>query len=264
MFIRGSIEWIRLRAGPTRSTLVNLALFSPDEIFRPLPRSDRRATHVLDVLHATVGTQFDAGLVNGPRGKATVQSIDAETISLTFDWTTPLPAVDPITLLIGLSRPQTARDILRDATTLGVSAIHFVATEKTEPSYAQSTLWRDKEWQRHVLAGAEQAFSTQIPTVTADLSLPATLATLPPGILRLALDNYEATAPLAGYAGGRDTSPTTPVALAFGPERGWSPRDREQLKAAGFALVHLGARVFRLETAVIAALTLVKSTRGTL
>ncbi|MDP2137258.1 MAG: RsmE family RNA methyltransferase [Candidatus Didemnitutus sp.] len=242
---------------------MNLALFSPDEISHPLPRSDRRARHVLDVLHGTVGTQFDVGLVNGPRGKATVQSIDAEAISLAFEWTVPPPAADPITLLIGLSRPQTARDILREATTLGVSAIHFVATEKTEPGYAHSTLWRDGEWQRHVLAGAEQAFSTQVPTVTADSKLAAALTTLPPEVLRLALDNYEATAPLAGYAGWRDASPATPVVLAFGPERGWSPRDRQELKTADFPFVHLGSRVYRLETAVIAALTLVKSARGT-
>ena len=41
-------------------------------------------------------------------------------------------------------------------------------------------------------------------------------------------------------------------------------RDRAALRAAGFTLVHLGPRVLRLETAVIAALTLAKSARGTL
>ncbi|WP_415911029.1 16S rRNA (uracil(1498)-N(3))-methyltransferase [Oleiharenicola sp. Vm1] len=55
-----------------------------------------------------------------------------------------------------------------------------------------------------------------------------------------------------------------PLVLALGPERGWGPRDRAQLRATGFAFAHLGARVLRLETAVIAALALAKSARGTL
>jgi RsmE family RNA methyltransferase len=55
-----------------------------------------------------------------------------------------------------------------------------------------------------------------------------------------------------------------PLVLALGPERGWGPRDREQLRAAGFSLAHLGSRVLRLETAVVAALTLAKAARHTL
>jgi RsmE family RNA methyltransferase len=52
------------------------------------------------------------------------------------------------------------------------------------------------------------------------------------------------------------------VALAFGPERGWSGAERAALRDAGFALVHLGPRVLRLETAVIAAMALLKGKRG--
>lgn len=214
-----------------------------------------------DVLRRGVGDTFDAGLVDGPRGTATLAALVDDALVLTFAWGPPPPPPDPLTLLLGLPRPQTARDILRDATTLGVAALHFVATEKSEPSYAQSTLWRDGEWRRHLLAGAAQAFATQIPAVTAGEPLATALAALPVGATRLALDNYEATAAL------RDALPVgaaTPLVLALGPERGWGARDRAAVRAAGFTLVHLGARVLRLETAVVAALTLAKSTRGTL
>ena len=43
--------------------------------------------------------------------------------------------------------------------------------------------------------------------------------------------------------------------IAVGPEGGWSPRDREQLIAAGFEGARLGPRVLRTETAGIAAIT---------
>lgn len=251
----------RPRSGYYPVTKVNLVLLHPPEIGRPIPRADRRVQHVLTVLRRAPGEEFDAGLVNGPRGKARLATLDATSATFTFTATHPAEPADALTLLVGLCRPQTARDILRDATTLGVAALHFVATERSEASYAASSLWRDDEWRRHVEAGAEQAFSTQLPEVTAGRPLADLLAALPPTPRTLlALDNYEATAALAACPAPR----TQPLVLALGPERGWGPRDRADLRAAGFTLAHLGSRVLRLETAVIAALTLAKSTRGSL
>ena len=241
---------------------MNLILFEPAEIAAPLPRRDPRAVHILDVLRRRAGDTFDCGLVDGPRGKATLAAVGAETLTLAFAWGEAPPPPAPVTLVIGLPRPQTARDILRDATALGVAALHFVATEKSESSYAQSTLWTSGEWRRYLLDGAQQAFDTRLPAVTHGRPLNETLATLPPAdtTAGLALDNYEAPAALStcnllGYKS---------AVLAIGSERGWSARDREELRAHGFALVHLGTRVLRTETACIAALTLVRAKLGLL
>jgi 16S rRNA (uracil1498-N3)-methyltransferase len=239
---------------------VNLLLFSADEIDHPLPRRDPRAAHLLDVLRRRPGDTFDAGLINGPRGRGTLIAAGADDLTLAFAWGEPPPPPDPITLVVGLPRPQTARDILRDATTLGVAALQFVVCEKTEPSYAHSTLWSQGEWRRHVLAGAAQAFDTRVPEVAHGATLAEAVARLPAAARRLALDNYEASAPLAR------SLPTDrgALVLALGPERGWSAGDRALLRANGFTLVGLGARVLRTETAVVAALTLVKAARGSL
>ena len=234
---------------------VNLILFEPHELGAPLPHSDRRARHLLDVLRCNVGATFDAGVVNGARGKATLTHIGADALSLSFVATEPPPPAEPITLVVGLPRPQTARDVLRDATTLGVGAIHFVRTDKAERSYAQSTLWSSGEWRRHLIAGAEQAFATRLPEITHDRPLAAVLPTLHHDGRRLALDNYEGS----GVLGEFSLAPHSPVVLALGAERGWSAAERELLRGHGFAFVHLGARVLRTETAVIAALTLVRA-----
>ncbi|MBL9209880.1 MAG: 16S rRNA (uracil(1498)-N(3))-methyltransferase [Opitutaceae bacterium] len=237
---------------------MNLILFEPAELARPLPRTDPRARHILEVLRRQSGGTFDAGQVNGPRGKATLGAIDPAGLHLTFAWGPPPAPPDPITLLVGLPRPQTARDILRDATTLGVSALHFVRTEKTEASYAQSTLWTSGEWRRHLWTGAEQAFDTRIPEVTSGRRLADVLATLPAASARLALDHYESPSPLSGYTGAA----ATPHVLALGGERGWSGPDRDALRQGGFQLVHLGPRILRTETAVVAALTLLRARLG--
>jgi len=239
---------------------VNLLLFDAAETLQPLARHDPRAAHLLDVLRRQPGDEFDAGLINGPRGRGTLVAVNATDVTLAFAWGEPPPPADPITLVVGLPRPQTARDILRDATTLGVAALHFVACEKSDPGYARSTLWSTGEWRRHVLAGAEQAFDTRVPGVFHGGTLAGTLAQLPDSAARLALDNYEAEIPLSKC----ELTAESAVVLALGPERGWSAADRAQLRANGFRLAGLGPRVLRTETAVIAALVLVKATRGSL
>ena len=238
---------------------MNLLLFEPAEIDRPLPRTDARAQHLLEILHRREGDSFDAGLVDGPRGKGTLVALAADALTLRFEWGNPPPPLAPITLILGLPRPQTARKILHDATTLGVTALHFVTAEKGEPGYAQSPLWHTGEWRRHLLAGAAQAFCTRIPSLAYGKPLADTLAALPAGGTRLALDNYEATASLGDAVTGDSTAPE--IVLALGPERGWSARDRDALRSAGFTLVHLGQRVLRLETAVVAATAIVKAQR---
>jgi RsmE family RNA methyltransferase len=160
--------------------------------------------------------------------------------------------------LIGLPRPQTARDILRDATTLGVTAMHFVRTDRGEASYGQSSLWHSGEWESCLVTGAAQAFCTHLPEVTHGRDLAAVISGLGMGSSRLALDNYEASAPLADIP----LAGTGSVMLAIGPERGWSEAERTLLREQKFTLVHLGARVLRAETACTAAIAIIKAKCG--
>jgi 16S rRNA (uracil1498-N3)-methyltransferase len=240
---------------------VNLVLFTSAELDRPLPRGDRRAVHLLRVLRRRAGDTFDAGLVNGPRGTGTLAAIGPDTLTLSFAWGAEPPPLDPLALIIGLPRPQTARDILRDATSLGVTALHFVVTDKGELSYARSLLWTSDEWRRHLVTGAEQAFDTRLPEVTHGCSLMEILGLLPGGAVRIALDNYEASTPLSQCEVAADPGSVPAVVLAVGPERGWSAAERALLRGAGFVLAHLGSRVLRTETAVTAAVALLKAKR---
>ena len=198
------------------------------------------------------GDLFDAGIINGRRGKAAVTRVGPDSVAFRFEPGNDPPPADPIHLLVALPRPQTARKILNEATTLGVASIRFFASEKGEPGYAASSLWSTREWRRHLVDGASQAFDTRLPEVLHAAGLADSLEVLPAGA-RIALDNYEAPGRMAPSAG------TRPITLAFGPERGWSASERDQLRNCGFALVHLGARVLRTETAVAAALSIAKA-----
>lgn len=238
---------------------MNLVLFSEAECDRPLPAGDPRARHICEVLGRQPGESFDCGRINGPRGRARVEALGDDAIRLSFTWEPELPpALAPITLLVGLPRPQTARKILAEATTLGIARLVFFQSERGERSYAESTLWTSGEVERLLIAGAGQAFCTRLPAVEHASALEPALArcghTHP---TRLALDNYEATTALGDAA-----LSGAPAALAVGSERGWSAAERETLRRSGYILAHLGARVLRTETACSAGLAVLKTRLG--
>ena len=235
---------------------VNIILFESFEASGLLPRSDPRARHILEVLRREVGDTFDAGVIDGPRGKGTLLSIEPEALTIEFSWGEPPPPLNSLTVAVGLPRPQTCRKILQEATALGASTLHFVLTEQGEASYAQSSLWTSGEWRSHLIAGAQQAFNTRLPQVSFGRTLSDVIATVPREACRIALDNYEAPRRF----GGIDV--VSPPVIALGPERGWSARERQLLREHDFSFVHLGTRVLRTETACVAAISLARAKLG--
>ncbi len=230
---------------------MNIVLFETDEIGKPFSRTDERIKHVLEVLGRSVGENFDAGEINGRSGKAIFSKVGDEFVELEFDLNRAEPPLSPIDLIVGLSRPQTNRKILQEATAIGVRSLCFVLTERGEPSYASSKLWTTGEWRRHLVAGAAQAFSTRIPKVSYGASLETAIAQLDPRSSRIALDNYEAKEHLAELDNRGES-----VVVAVGSERGWTELERKLLRGARFSLAHLGERPLRTETATIAALVI--------
>ena len=148
-------------------------------------------------------------------------------------------------MLVGLPRPQTAKKILHDLASLGAARIVFFESEKGDPGYLTSSLWKDDEWREHVRKGTEQACSTLVPEVTRVGSLAEALRQTEGPAWKLALDPYEATGAPAL------TAPASAAVLAIGPERGFGDGERRALRAAGFGFAHLGDRILRVEAAAL-------------
>ncbi len=231
---------------------MNLILLPGPEsrvVFGPDSRVGR---HLSEILKPQPGQTIDVGCLNGPRGKALAHpDLPTGSWELEITWGDEPPPSEPIDLHVGLPRPQTARKLLQAAPTLGIRGLFFFTAEKGEPSYRRSKLWSTDEWSRHLYEGAEQAFTTRIPIVQHSDSLADALAHLEDHSshpTRIALDNYEATGPYAA------APPWSQLALALGPERGFSNPERQLLKEAEFVLRSLGERVLRLEVALPFAL----------
>jgi len=240
---------------------MNLVLFETAAEAARLTPADARARHIREVLRMKKGDKFFVGIVNGPRGQAVITEDGPGGMGLEIQWEKKVEAPRPFWALMGMPRPQTARDALREAATFGITALHFFNVEKGEPSYANSTVWKTDEWQRRLREGAAQAFATTVPEVAQHesllIALEAITVSAPKNAARIALDVYEASAPLSQLAPEHG-----PVVLALGAERGWSASERKILRESGFALAHLGPRVLRTETALVAGLSVLLARRG--
>jgi RsmE family RNA methyltransferase len=231
---------------------VNLFLFDqPFEVTR-LAAEDPKAQHLFKVLRARVGTKVFVGFVNGLRARAEVTSVEADGgVSLEVIGTELSPKPLPVRLLIGLPRPHTAKRILFESASMGVAALHFFEAERGEPSYAQSRLWRTDEWKDRLRLGTEQSFGTYVPEVGMHTDLQSAITFLAGSGAQVALDNYEGDGPLSQVLSGGAES----AVIALGPERGWSPDERNIFRKNGWKLAHLGKHVMRLETACAAAIS---------
>lgn len=229
---------------------MNLILFDePFESVR-MVAGDERTQHLHKVLRITVGSQIFIGFANGPRARAEVVAIDkAGNCELKVVSTEPAPKPLPITLLIGLPRPHTARRILFEAASLGVAAMHFFPAEHSEPSYAKSRLWQTGEWRERIRRGAEQAFGTHLPKVQLYADMQSAMAKLSESSATVALDNYEASDSLGAIPIGSSDA----IVIAIGPERGWSAAERSIFRENQWPLAHLGPHILRTETACAAA-----------
>lgn len=255
---------------------MNLLLLEPGE--RALDRRDTRARHIRTVLKLRVGDEVRAGEVGGALGTARIVAEESGRYTLDFEpRALPIPP-PPVCLVLGHPRPIVLRRLLRDLAAIGPAGVVVTHTDLGEKSYYESNLWADVR--TPLLDGASQGGTTLLPVVRRARSLheaaaeartivagalvagePGSAGGGPedarhtgssPEPLRLVLHAEQPAAPsLVRTLGTLD--PGTPLVLAVGSERGWTPREVDTLGELRYTAASLGRRVLRTETAAIAA-----------
>ena len=266
---------------------VNIILFDPSEIGKPLPRRDERTLHLLKVLHKKAGDSFDAGILGGNLGLGLINAVRLDgSLVYSLDLREEPPPRCPIRMAVGFPRPIQIRRLLRDLSNLGLEAVDLIGTELGEKSYRETKLLTDGGARAALIEGAVQARDTRLPVLSAYPSLEDWLAERPwerplPGDdsaekktrslwgvyeagfsghpLLIALDNVrpEGSLSLLSVRG-------QPIVMTVGAERGWSDRERDELEKAGFLRLSMGGRALRTETACVAAAVLAMEKTGLL
>lgn len=240
---------------------MNICLFTHEEIKNPLPKKDERAQHIVKILHKKAGDSFDAGIIGGAAGLATITGIshDGE-ISFTFEPKSAGKKLYPLTLIIGFPRPIQLRRLLRDVAGLGVQRVILCGTDLTEKSYLNSNVVSDGSAYQMLLDGTAQAASTHVPLLEVAESLDEVMKTTDwERFSKIALDNRRSSSSLHEFL---EHESAHSVLAAIGSERGWTDRERDLLERAGFTLCSMGSRILRTETAATVASSIILDAMG--
>ncbi len=224
-----------------------------------LPES--AAAHLTRVLRLREGDACVLFNGDGRDYAATLASVSKREVAAEVSAAAPVASESPlrIVLLQGMTRGEKMDLILQKATELGVAAVVPVNSERSEVKLdADRVEKRVAHWRSVVVSACEQSGRATVPEVAAPVAL-ADAARSADAALKLTLD------PEGEHALSALSAPSpASVAIAIGPEGGWSPRDRELLRAAGFAGLKLGPRVLRTETAGLAAIAALQARFGDL
>lgn len=262
---------------------MNICLFTKEEIEKPLSLKDKRAEHIIKILHKKEGDTFSAGIINSKAGKALITKIETKTVTgsdgkkswtegeLYFDFTEESDGkpLYPLKMIIGFPRPIQLKRLLRDMAGLGVCQVHLTATETGEKSYLKSDLARAEECYKMLLEGTVQAAGTHVPEIFIHQSLKSCLDSIAEGSDKktslFALDNVRAEDSLCKKLSlfSEEDSLNNAVA-AIGSERGWSDAERSLLENYGYVRSSMGSRVLRTETAATVAASLILAKMGRL
>lgn len=248
---------------------MNICLFTSDEINKPLSLKDERSNHLLKILHKKEGDTFDAGIIGGNAGIATISKITESELYFSFEAKSSGKKLFPLTLIVGFPRPIQLKRLLRDVAGLGVKKVILCGTELTEKSYLDSNVIKDGLAQKMLLDGTVQAASTHVPELVVSKSLKEAIKeaipqqsnfSIPYNVSSLiALDNKKMTVSLHEFL---QKESSTSFVAAIGSERGWTDNEREILLETGFTLCSMGNRVLRTETAATVACSIILDSAG--
>ena len=130
---------------------------------------------------------------------------------------------------------------------------------------------RSRRWQKILLESAQQSRRLRTPDLAAVLKPDAAFEGASQTFQRIVLsERPEAPAirsVLRQKQGAASSAPTNAgapieVALAVGPEGGWTDEEIQTARQAGYLEVSLGNNILRTETAVIAALAILNYALG--
>jgi len=212
------------------------------------------ADHLAGVLRARVGQEFEV-VAGASVRRGTVTSIDRNKIEFELGEEIPAAAAANVVVLLSIFKFDRMEWAIEKCTELGVSRIVPVISRRTESHLASAAAKRVERWQRIARQASEQARRDSAPSISSPKKLKEVLALEVDTRIVLAETEHGTLLKevIACHPAGAD------VALAFGPEGGWTDAELEMFSAAGWIAASLGNTILRAETAAIAAVAVIVS-----
>ena len=212
--------------------------------------SDRRATHIKNVLRAEIGQRIRLGMLNGERGLGRIEANGAGGVRVRWEPAGDFPPPPRVDVLLALPRPKVLKRLWAPLASLGVGRIVLTNAARVERQYFD-THWLQPEFFTPLLIeGLEQSGDTRLPEVRLCRQLKPFVEDELDGLFAGSLRLLAQPGPVAIPSPPRQEGAR--ILMAIGPEGGWTSFELELFSAHRFQGVSLGWRTLRSDVASVA------------
>jgi 16S rRNA (uracil1498-N3)-methyltransferase len=214
----------------------------------------QNAQHLAKVLRARVGQQFEIAAAGRVR-LGRVVSVEDDRVEFALGEEIETSSVVPVTLVVAIFKFDRFEWAVEKATELGVERIVPVIARRTEGHLAQAAAKRVERWRRIAHEASQQSRRVSPPEISDPSELKDALRI--EAELRVVCAESEEQRMLKDVFADKSGHARLPaphsVALAVGPEGGWTEDEGRAFEKAGWVTASLGPTILRAETAVVAA-----------
>jgi len=204
------------------------------------------ANHLFRVLRVKVGQEFDVA-ADGVLRSAKVVFASHDQVEFELGAEVESAALPHVTVYLSIFKFDRMEWALEKLTELGVGRVVPMIAQRTEEHLAKAAAKRVERWRKIAREASQQARRITPPEIADPLVFKNAIANVEGS--RIVLSETEEHVSLRAALSGL----RAPLALAFGPEGGWSEAELALFNAGGWKPASLGHTILRAETAAIAA-----------
>ena len=209
------------------------------------------AEHLARVLRAQLGQEFDIATGDAVR-RGRITAISDTRVEFELAEEISAAILPDLTLFLAIFKFDRMEWAIEKATELGVRRIVPVVTRRTDAHLASAASKRLERWQRLAHQASEQSRRPATTELSSPIKVTEAVATS--ATTRILLTESETQHTLLDRL--ESHVPDSSLALAIGPEGGWTPDEITTFTTAGFLPASLGPTILRAETAAIAAVAI--------
>jgi 16S rRNA (uracil1498-N3)-methyltransferase len=216
---------------------------------------DNNANHLFRVLRAQAGQQYDV-VADGVARLGTITFATSNKVEFHLGEEVLSEALPEIEIYLSIFKFDHMEWAMEKLTELGVTRIVPMVAARTSHHLIRAAETRVERWRKIAKEASQQARRVSPPEIAEAVKLEkATAAAIG---ARIVLSEIEESVSLKlALAGIRP-----PLAMAFGPEGGWTEEEAQLFKDQGWLSATLGHTILRAETAAIAAVAVAVAETG--
>jgi 16S rRNA (uracil1498-N3)-methyltransferase len=216
---------------------------------------DNNANHLFRVLRAQAGQQYDV-VADGVARLGTITFASPNKVEFHLGEEVLSEALPEIEIYLSIFKFDHMEWAMEKLTELGVTRIMPMVAARTSHHLIKAAETRVERWRKIAKEASQQARRVSPPEIAEAVKLEKAMA----GAIgaRIVLSEVEESVSLkSALAGIRP-----PLAMAFGPEGGWTEEEVQLFKDHGWMPATLGHTILRAETAAIAAVAVAVAETG--